>query len=148
MIDDEALIAALSLAAGRDPVPAGVPAAARHAYTRRTPGAVTAGRVGVPAASGIRSGGGPRLLRFAAAGLAVDVEITVTDGLVDLAGQVTPVPAPGAHVEIRTLHLGQTRALSETGHFAATGLPPGWFSIVCHRPSGPPIATSWARIRP
>lgn len=148
MIDDESLIAAVHLAAGHDPIPEHVTRSARHAYTLRTPGAVTADRVDVPGPSGARSGGRPRLFRFCAAGLAVDVEITSSDGLVDLAGQVIPNPGEGSRIVIRTLHLNQTRELSATGHFAASGLPPGWFSVICHRPFGPPIVTSWARIRP
>ncbi|MCG5219578.1 hypothetical protein [Streptosporangium sp. KLBMP 9127] len=147
MIDDESTIAALRLAAGRDPVPAHVVISARRAHALRAPGAVVAERVGAAAPGGVRLGCGPRLLRFAAAGLAVDVEIVTSDGLVDLAGQVTPNPGAGSRVEIRTLHVNQTRELSESGQFAAAGLPPGWFSIVCHRSAGPPIATSWARIR-
>jgi hypothetical protein len=147
LIDDESVIAALRLAAGHDPVPAHVVISARRAHTLRTPGSVTAERVGVSTSSGVRAGDGPRLLRFAASGLAVDVEIVTFDGLVDLAGQVTPNPGAGSSVEIRTPHLSQSRELTESGQFAAAGLPPGWFSIICHRPAGPPVATSWARIR-
>ncbi|MFD0665296.1 hypothetical protein [Thermocatellispora tengchongensis] len=154
MIDEEALLAALRMAAGHDPVPRQVTASARHAYTLRTPGAVTAPRVPIPRThkhpphrnSPPRPGperepdpaSRPRLLRFAAAGLAVDVEITVSDGLLDLAGRLLPNPGPGSRIDIRTPHLTQSRDISPTGHFAATGLPPGWFTVVCHRTGQPP----------
>ncbi|MDP9840930.1 hypothetical protein [Streptosporangium lutulentum] len=147
-IDDESLIAALRLAAGHDPVPAHVSDAARAVFGLRLPGAATARPVATPAPSGVRSSEETRLLRFAAAELTVELEVTSLDGLVDLAGQVSPCPEAGTLVEIRTLHLTQSRELSPTGQFAVTGLPPGWFSVVCHRPEHAPVATSWTRIRP
>ncbi|MFJ2032668.1 hypothetical protein [Streptosporangium sp. NPDC087985] len=147
-IDDESLIAALRLAAGNDPVPAHVSTAARAVFGLRLPGAATAGLVATPAPTGVRSADGARLLRFAAAELTVDLEVTSMDGLVDLAGQVSPCPEAGTRVEVRTLHLTESRELSPTGQFAVTGLPPGWFSVVCHRPERSSVATSWTRIRP
>ncbi|WP_329429219.1 hypothetical protein OG339_10080 [Streptosporangium sp. NBC_01495] len=147
-IDDESLIAALRLASGSDPVPARVTDAARAAFGLRLPDATTARPVATPVPRGVRSAEEPRLLRFTAAELTVELEITSLDGLVDLAGQVTPCPEAGTLVEIRTLHLTESRALSPTGQFAVTGLPPGWFSVVCHRPGDSPVVTSWTRIRP
>ncbi|GAA3430033.1 hypothetical protein ACWDTT_24370 [Streptosporangium sandarakinum] len=147
-IDDESLIAALRLAAGRDPVPGHVPATARAAFGLRLPGAATALPVAAPAPRGVRDGGEERLLRFTTAGLTVDLEVTSMDGLVDLAGQVSPCPEEGTRVEVRTPHLTEARELSATGQFAVTGLPPGWFSVVCHRPGQVPVVTSWTRIRP
>ncbi|GHE45096.1 hypothetical protein GCM10017673_53900 [Streptosporangium violaceochromogenes] len=147
-IDDESLIAALRLAAGRDPVPAHVPAAARAIFGLRLPGAAVAVPVAVPAPAGVRSGQEGRLLRFTADELTVELEITPVDGLVDLAGQVSPLPCAGTTVEVRTPHLTQAREVSATGQFAVTGLPPGWFSVVCRRPEHSPVVTSWTRIRP
>jgi hypothetical protein len=164
MTDDEYVLAALRIAAGADPLPARVSMDARAVYALRLPGAVTAGPVEPPpdAATGIRPLGGvrsgvhadgcpdddePRLLRFAADGLTIDVEITVCDSHIDLAGQVHPAPSEGARVEIRTPHVSKIRFPSETGEFATTGLPHGWLSIVCHRPDNPPVATRWQCIR-
>lgn len=147
-IDDESLIAALRLASGSDPVPARVTAAARAAFGLRLPDATTAHPVSTPVPRGVRSAEEPRLLRFTAGGLTVELEVTSLDGLVDLAGQISPCPEAGTLVEIRTLHLTESRTLSPTGQFAVTGLPPGWFSVVCHRPEGAPVVTSWTRIRP
>ncbi|MET9069817.1 hypothetical protein ABZW82_32630, partial [Streptosporangium sandarakinum] len=48
-IDDESLIAALRLAAGRDPVPGHVPATARAAFGLRLPGAPPAPPRAAPA---------------------------------------------------------------------------------------------------
>ncbi|WP_326824397.1 hypothetical protein OHA77_32390 [Streptosporangium sp. NBC_01639] len=146
-IDDESLIAALRLSGGRDPVPAHVAAAAQAVFGLRLPEAVTARSTVTTAPAGIRSSDETRLLRFAAAELTVDLEVTSMDGLVDLAGQVSPPPEAGARVEVRTLHLTEARELSPTGQFAVTGLPPGWFSVVCHRPEHSSVATSWTRIR-
>ncbi|AWS45658.1 hypothetical protein [Streptosporangium sp. 'caverna'] len=148
MIDDESLIAALRLASGHDPVPAHVSDAARAVFGLRLPGAATARPVATPAPSGVRYSEETRLLKFTAADLTVELEVTSLDGLVALAGQVSPCPEAGTLVEIRTLHLTQSRELSPTGQFAVTGLPPGWFSVVCHRPDHAPVATSWTRIRP
>ncbi|MEV4378202.1 hypothetical protein [Streptosporangium sp. NPDC049644] len=147
-IDDESLIAALRLASGNDPVPAQVMAAARAVFGLRLPGADTARPVVTSAPQGVRSTEEPRLLRFVAAGLTVELEVTSLDGLVDLAGQISPCPGAGTLVEIRTPHLTESRPLSPTGQFAVTGLPPGWFSVVCHRPESLPVVTSWTRIRP
>ncbi|GGK82560.1 hypothetical protein Sme01_37980 [Sphaerisporangium melleum] len=106
----------------------------------------------VPA--GVRSGGHgawegqPHLLRFAGGGLSIDVEITMGDSHLDLAGQVHPAAAGGTRVEIRTPHLSKIRFTTESGAFATTGLPHGWLSIVCHRVDAPPVATRWQCFRP
>lgn len=164
MADDEFLLAALRIAAGADPMPARVLTDANAVYGLRLPGSVTAGPVRLPAEteagswspSGVRStshahgcsgDGEPRLLRFAADGLTIDVEIMVCDSHIDLAGQVHPAPGKGARVEIRTPHISKIRFPSETGEFATTGLPHGWLSVVCHRPDDPPVATTWQCIR-
>ncbi|MGW4422638.1 hypothetical protein [Streptosporangium sp. NPDC004631] len=147
-LDDESLIAALRLAAGRDPVPVHVQGAARAAFGLRLPDAATALPVATPAPLGVRSAEEARLLRFSAAEVTVELEVASVDGLVDLAGQVSPPPEGGTTVEVRTPHLTQSREVSATGQFAVTGLPPGWFSVVCRRPEHPPVVTSWTRIRP
>jgi hypothetical protein len=158
--DEEHLLAALRIAAGTDPMPGRVHSDARAAYVLRLPGAVTAapvpagaGSSATGARSNVRSGGlpadeEPRLMRFAAGGLTIDVEITVCDSHLDLAGQVQPAPGKGARVEIRTPYVSKIRFPSESGEFATTGLPHGWLSVVCHRPDAAPVATRWQCVRP
>jgi hypothetical protein len=99
-------------------------------------------------ARGVRGTDGPRMVRFVAAGLTFDLEVTVGDGLIDVVGQVFPTPREGSHVDVRTPHLTLTRSLADSGQFAATGLPPGWLSVVCHRPGQEPVQTRWVRVRP
>jgi hypothetical protein len=53
----------------------------------------------------------------------------------------------GSTVEIRTLRGSEVRVPSRSGHFAATGLPPGWLSVSWHRPGSPPVATRWLCVR-
>ncbi|MER7503499.1 hypothetical protein [Nonomuraea pusilla] len=148
MINDEYFLAALRLAAGNDPIPGHVSAAAREAYDLRVPGAVTADPAERPVARAERGENGSHSVRFVAAGLTFDLEVTVGDGLIDVTGQVFPNPGEGAHVDVRTPHLTLTRRLADTGEFAVTGLPPGWLSVVCHRPGHAPVQTRWVRIRP
>ncbi|MEU4327571.1 hypothetical protein [Nonomuraea dietziae] len=148
MIDDEYLLAALRIAAGHDPVPAHVSAAARDTFALRLAQADTAAPAESVATRDTRDADGPRLVRFATQDFSFDLEVTIGDGLIDLAGRVTPHPGDGATIDIRTPHLTVSRELPSTGQFAATGLPPGWFSVVCHRPGFTPVATRWVRIRP
>ncbi|MFG3440742.1 hypothetical protein ACGF0J_26105 [Nonomuraea sp. NPDC047897] len=148
MINEDYFLAALRLAAGNDPIPGHVSAAARDAYGLRVPQAVTAAPAELPASAEVRGSDGCHMVRFVASGLTFDLEVTVGDGLIDVAGQVIPPPGEGSHVDVRTPHLTLTRRLPATGQFAATGLPPGWLSVVCHRPGHAPVQTRWVRIRP
>ncbi|TDD43209.1 hypothetical protein E1286_29295 [Nonomuraea terrae] len=148
MINDEYFLAALRLATGNDPIPGHVSAAARDAFGLRVPHSVTAGPAECSAVRGDRDDDGSHLVRFVAAGLTFDLEVSEGDGLIDVAGLISPYPGEGALVDVRTPHLTLTRRIAHTGHFAATGLPPGWISVVCHRPGQAPVQTTWVRIRP
>ena len=108
MINDEYFLAALRLASGNDPIPGHVSAAARDVFELRVPRAVTAMPAEGATARGVRGADGPRMVRFVAAGLTFDLEVTVGDGLIDVVGQVfphsrrgqprrRPHPAPDAH---------------------------------------------------
>ncbi|MFI7422777.1 hypothetical protein [Nonomuraea sp. NPDC049684] len=152
MINDEYFLAALRLAAGMDPMPGHVSAAARDVYGLRVPQAVTANPADHGGGRAARSGApdrddGSHLVRFVTDGLTFDLEVTVGDGLIDVAGQIFPDPGEGAAIDVRTPHLTLTRQVAQDGRFAATGLPPGWLSIVCHRPGHAPVQTRWVRIR-
>ncbi|MFI7637556.1 hypothetical protein [Nonomuraea sp. NPDC049400] len=148
MINDEYFLAALRLASGNDPIPGHVSAAARDAYGLRVPGAVTAAPGECAAAGGVRDGEGCHLVRFVTADLTFDLEVTIGDGLIDVAGHISPNPGEGALIDVKTPHLTLTRRISLTGEFAVTGLPPGWLSVVCHRVGQNPVQTRWVRIRP
>ncbi len=148
MINDEYFLAALRLASGNDPIPHHVSAATRDLFELRVPGAVTAAPAEGATTRDVRGTGSPQQIRFVSAGLTFDLEVTVGDGLIDVAGQVCPRPCEGSRVDVRTPHLTLTRSLAGDGQFAATGLPPGWLSVVCHRPGQEPVQTQWVRVRP
>lgn len=155
---EEYLLAALRMGAGADPVPEGVSAAARAVFGLRVPGGVPAGPVDLPVPPGARSAGDAGtaqdetaqagVRRFSADGLVIDVETTVTGGRMEVAGQVSPAPGPDATIEVRTPHVAKVRTASGSGHFAVAGLPPGWVSVVCHRPGHPPVFTRWIHVHP
>ncbi|MEV0619233.1 hypothetical protein AB0I81_38360 [Nonomuraea sp. NPDC050404] len=148
MINDEYFLAALRLATGNDPIPRHVSTAARDAYRLRIPQAMTAAHAESAAIRSVRDDDNSHLVRFVAAGLTFDLEVTEGDGLIDVAGHISPYPGEGALVDVRSPHLTLTRRIAHNGQFAATGLPPGWLSVVCHRPGHAPIQTTWVRIRP
>ncbi|WP_182901573.1 hypothetical protein [Microbispora sp. H10830] len=150
---EEYLLAALRMGAGADPVPEGVSAAARAVFGLRVPGGVPAGPVDLPVPPGARSSpeagaaqAGVR--RFSANDLVIDVETAVTGGRMEVAGQVSPTPGPDTRIEVRTPHIAKVRVPSGSGHFAVAGLPPGWVSVVCHRPGHPPVFTRWIHVHP
>ncbi|GAA0911797.1 hypothetical protein [Nonomuraea longicatena] len=151
MNDDAYLIAALRLASGDDPIPARVSRAARELYSLRVPDVVTADDVDTTVTWKVRSVSGDdgmRLLRFAAKEYVLDLEVSADDGLINVAGQVTPHPGAGSLVDVRTPSATASRGLSATGQFACAGLPPGWVHVICYRPGQPPLATRWLRVRP
>ncbi|MEV7805678.1 hypothetical protein AB0O28_22290 [Microbispora sp. NPDC088329] len=150
---EEYLLAALRMGAGADPVPEGVSAAARAVFGLRVPGGVPAGPVDVTVPPGARSRpdtgtAQTGVRRFSAGGLVIDIETAVVGERMEVAGQVSPAPGPDARIEVRTPHIGKVRAPSASGHFAVAGLPPGWVSVVCHRPGHPPVFTRWVHVRP
>ncbi|WP_169984589.1 hypothetical protein [Microbispora sp. H10836] len=147
---EEYLLAALRMGAGADPVPEGVSAAARAVFGLRVPGGVPAAPVDVAVPPGARSADGTAqscVRRFSADGLVIDVETAVSGGRMEVAGQVSPAPGPDARIEVRTPHIGKVRVPSGSGHFAVAGLPPGWVSVVCHRPGHAPVFTRWIHVR-
>lgn len=146
-MNDEYLLASLRMAAGVDPPPDRVAADARAVFALRLPGGIVATQSKVGATAGARSEGEPTMLRFTSDNLTIDLETIVTEGRMQVAGQVSPAPNPDTWVEVRTPHLSEVRLLTETGQFAAAGVPPGWISVVCHRPGQAPVATRWLQIR-
>ncbi|GAB1821652.1 hypothetical protein [Herbidospora sp. RD11066] len=141
------LLAAMRLAAHADPPPARLSADAMAALSMRLPGSVMAAPADLTAASGARADGKPQMHRFAAGETTLDIETTITEGRLEIAGQIGPPPARDAYVEVRTPHVTKVRVPSPDGQFAVTGLPPGWVSVAYHRPTGPPVVTRWLRVR-
>ncbi|WP_197038763.1 hypothetical protein [Herbidospora cretacea] len=141
------MLAAMRLAAQADPAPGRLAADAMAALAMRLPGCVVATPADLTAASGARAGGKPQMHRFAAGDTTLDVETTITEGRLEIAGQVSPPPVPSAYVEVRTPHLTKVRVPSADGQFAVAGLPPGWVSVAYHRPSDAPVVTRWLRVR-
>src|SRR5690606_32554794 len=117
--------------------PLGAPPGAR---TADAGGPGTGSAPGDPAATG-------RVYRCSAGGLTIDLEVSVADGRLEVAGQVSPRPGPGTLIEVRTPQGGTVRAPPASGQLAVAGLPPGWVSVVCHRPGRPPVFTRWLRVR-
>ncbi|WP_327090733.1 hypothetical protein OIE66_08945 [Nonomuraea sp. NBC_01738] len=148
MTNDEYLLAALRLATGNDPIPGHVSRAAREAFGLRIPRVVTASPVESGQGCEVRESEGESVLRFKSDDVTLDLELSVSDGLIDVAGEIAPHPGDDSHVDIRTPNMTLTRRLIGSGQFAVTGMPPGWFDVVCHRPGHPPIATPWIRVRP
>ncbi|RJL34388.1 hypothetical protein [Bailinhaonella thermotolerans] len=146
MTPEEGLLAALRIAVGTDPVPEHVRESAEAAFAFHIPGAVLAEPLPRCRTAGASRGDpGSQLMRFEAAGSVIEVELTPHGDRVDLAGRLTP--AGPAEAEIRTTETTLRRTLTPTGQFAATGLSPGWLSVVCHPPTGTPITTPWIRTR-
>ncbi|GII91783.1 hypothetical protein Ssi02_20140 [Sinosporangium siamense] len=129
-------------------MPAEVTSAAQAAFALRVPGAVTARAQPAPASSGVRDTfeNGAAFLRFAADDLVVELEFTLDGELLTLAGQLSPAEGV-ARVEIRTPEATVVREPPGSGRFAATALPQGWFSVVCHLADRPPVATPWTQVR-
>jgi hypothetical protein len=129
---DEAIATALtSLFADTDPVPDRVRAAASDAFAWRDVDAALAELIDdslVGAGGAVVRGSAPRLLSFATADLAIDLEITEDDERVRVLGQLTPgrsVPVTIEHVRGR-----DTGHSDEIGRFHFDGLPAGWLRVV------------------
>jgi hypothetical protein len=94
----------------------------------------------------LRSGEGPRLLAFEAAGLRVEVEVAdVGDGR-RMLGQVVP-RGPG-RVELRGAD-GRTRVEAEidpAGRFVVEQVPSGAVSLVCRPVGSRPTMTAWTTL--
>jgi hypothetical protein len=90
------------------------------------------------------SGGGPRLISFEAADLAVEVEVTGTGRRRRLLGQL--LPAGPIRVEVR--HGSSPPEVrwievDDRGRFVIENVSAGPISLTCHRPGQRPVATQW-----
>ncbi|GAA3101885.1 hypothetical protein [Nonomuraea salmonea] len=150
MINDEYFLAALRLGAGNDPIPGHVSAAARDAYRLRVPMAVTAAAHAESATiRSVRDDDSSHLVRFIAAGLTFDLEVTEGDGLIDVAGHISPYPGEGALVDVRSPHLTLTRRIAPhrplrrhgvAARLAERGVPPaGPRTRTDHMGAHPPL---------
>lgn len=136
--------------AADDPPPESLLAAARAAYSWRTP----EGQL-VPASydslldeslTAVRSGGGARLLSFGDDDLALDVEVSTTGSTRTVLGQLSP-PSP---VEVTIRHGGATESTitaDSLGRFEIGELRPGPLSIRCTAPdTGASLYTDWVLV--
>ena len=136
--------------AAHDPPPESLLAAARAAYSWRTPeGQLVAASYDSLLEEGltsVRSIGGTRLLSFGDERLALDVEVATAGATRSLLGQVTP-PTP-AEVTIR--HGGAEEATVTTdsvGRFEIGELRPGPLSIRCTLPdTQESLHTDWVLV--
>jgi hypothetical protein len=102
-------------------------------------------------ASGVRSGGGPRLVTFGPAagadtdGRCVEVEVGMEPaGTLRLVGIV--VPAGPGELEVRSPGGAFRVPVDELGRFRATGVPAGSLSLVLHYPGQQAIPTDWITV--
>ncbi len=144
MTDDELLDGLRAAASEADPVPEHVLAAARAARVwadvdvelleLRFDSLVDGGRTAT------RSGGGARVLRFAAHGATAELHLAGT-GAVAVVGQLDP--AAGGEVELRHAG-GATRApVDDLGRFTLDGIPPGPATLRWDAPDGRRVRTAW-----
>jgi hypothetical protein len=99
---------------------------------------------------GVRSGGGPRLVTFGAAGddpesCSVEVEVGVEpSGTLRLVGLVVPT-GPG-ELEVRHPGGAVRVPVDELGRFRAAGVPPGPLSLVLHGRDERMTTTDWITV--
>ncbi|HZN74239.1 MAG TPA: hypothetical protein VFC00_21430 [Micromonosporaceae bacterium] len=121
------------VAARADPVPAAVLEAALEALRWRDPDAALAQLIADSATAGmpvgIRSGGQPRLLTFAAGDLTIEVEVSPDGPTIRLVGQLVP-PGPA---RVRVDHRDGTVEVDadQIGRFIAPGVVPGPVRLSC-----------------
>ncbi|HET7016156.1 MAG TPA: hypothetical protein VFI65_19700 [Streptosporangiaceae bacterium] len=129
--DDELEAQLRSLAAGREPVPAELVAAAIEAFTSRDPDTELAELIFDSLldqdASTLVRGGQERLISFRGGDRSVDLEVTVAGASRSIIGQVTP-PSPVV-VSIRHRDGAISVEADELGRFRAERIPPGPFSL-------------------
>jgi hypothetical protein len=143
---DAALLAQLRQQIG-ERVPDDVLAAARDALHWRDPNAALAVLVAdsadaSSATASVRGDEQPRLLSFASAELAIDVEASLEgDGTVSLMGQLAPVGP--ASVEVDHRHGVLATTADELGRFSLAGIEPGLVRVRCTRATGSRVHTAW-----
>jgi hypothetical protein len=125
-----------------DPVPPHVLAAARAALGSREPGAELARLTEDAALPGRASASGPRRrLRFEAATLAVQLEVSEAAGRWRVAGRLSP--AQPAAVDVRRTDRTERVEVDRRGRFAVEG-PPGPVSFTVRLERGDhTVATEW-----
>jgi hypothetical protein len=146
-LDDERLLGELRrLFDAADPLPARVLGAARASYAWRTIdaelAALTFDSLIEPALTGVRGGGEPRLVAFAAGDVQVELEIHAAGQQRRLVGQLVP-PGP-AELEIQQAGGTHRRLQADrSGRFAAGGLSGEPIRLACRLPGQPPVVTEW-----
>ncbi|MBX6766120.1 MAG: hypothetical protein IRY90_03015 [Actinomadura rubrobrunea] len=146
MNEEEILAAVRAVFDAVDPTPSDVLAGARAAFRWRDPDAALLELVGDarPGRTGVRRGGGPRLLRFAGGDVSVEIEVVEEADGHRVVGRLLPPAAasvrvrhPGGELPSRT---------DAAGQFVADGVPGGPVSLLFQLPDGVSIVTSWMRL--
>lgn len=148
MTDDDLLARIRAAFHDADPVPDGVLASGRSAFSWRTRDAGLAELARDEEARAARSvrGTAARALTFAGPG-GLTVEIEVAGRGREITGRL--VPATSARVTVR--HLGTapgelTAYADGSGQFALPSVPEGLFSLVFDLPDATSVVTSWVRL--
>ncbi|WP_119731334.1 hypothetical protein [Thermomonospora amylolytica] len=146
MTDAELLELVSAAFRAAEPVPDAVSAAARTALGRRVPGAVRARLVSdddLRPAPALR-GPAPRLLTFDGGGRTVEVELTPTGQVYEIAGRLLPRTA--AQVRVRHTDGEIAGQVGPGGRFVVDGVPPGLVSLLFRLPDGASVVTGWVRL--
>jgi hypothetical protein len=142
--DDELLAGLRAAASEADPVPEHVLAAARAAHVwAAVEGELLELRFDSLLDSGqtaTRSGGGGRVLRFAAPGATAELHVAGT-GAVAVVGQLDPAAA--GEVELRHAGGAARAPVDDLGRFTLDGIPPGPATLRWEAPDGRPVRTAW-----
>lgn len=146
MNEQEILTAVRAVFDAVDPAPPDVLAGARAAFRWRDPGAALLELVGdaLPERTGLRRGGGPRLLSFTGGDVSVQIEVAEETGGRRVVGRLLPPAAasvrvrhPGGELPSRT---------DAAGQFVVDGVPGGPVSLLFRLPDGVSVVTSWVRL--
>ncbi|MDS1270851.1 hypothetical protein RIF23_11115 [Lipingzhangella sp. LS1_29] len=147
-IPDELLLSRLA-AAVNDLDAAPTAPQARHAFALRRPDAAVAelrADTAVDPPVGLRDRSEPdtrpRVLEFQAPQLQLRLEITTHGRRRDVVGQLHSTPDVTS-IEIRWPTGHHLRPVATDGSFSSPAVPAGPFSVLCHRRSATPVATTW-----
>jgi hypothetical protein len=147
MSEDADLLAAIAAVHDRlDPVPDYLREAARAAFALRDPDAVLAALVadfGLEE-SGVRSGGGPRMLSFRAGRVVMELQVHDDGARRRVLGQLSPA-GPG-RLRVQSVHEQRDVAPDALGRFVIDGLPDGIFRLRWEPAAGPAVVTRWTTI--
>ncbi|HZE65568.1 MAG TPA: hypothetical protein VE081_02995 [Sporichthyaceae bacterium] len=147
MSEDADLLAAVAAVHDRlDPMPDYLREAARAVFALRDPDAVLAtlvADVGLEE-SGVRAGGGPRMLSFRAGQVMVELQVHERGARRRVLGQLSPA-GPG-RLRVQSLHEHRDVVPDALGRFVLDDLPAGTVRLRWEPASGPAVVTRWTTL--